>query len=161
MSRRSIGKSGGENEREIRSRRLRTGEGGPQMSIAARSSQSGEKNLSPSRWSRCRCVRSTWIRRVPRSASSKPSCRIPVPASRTSTLPSGSETSTQDVFPPYPTVSCPGVGTEPRQPQIATRIAALLALAPEDRHDADELVRMREERERGHGNLAVDAVPSG
>jgi hypothetical protein len=33
-------------------------------------------------------------------------------------------------------------------------------LAPEDRHDPDELVRVREERERGHRDLAVDAVPA-
>src|SRR4051794_18514744 len=31
-------------------------------------------------------------------------------------------------------------------------------LAPEDRHDADELVRVREERNGGHRHLALDAV---
>jgi hypothetical protein len=31
-------------------------------------------------------------------------------------------------------------------------------LAPEDRDDADELVRMRKERERGHRDVTLDAV---
>src|SRR4051812_8409496 len=31
-------------------------------------------------------------------------------------------------------------------------------LAPEDRHDADELVGMREQRERGHGDLTLHTV---
>lgn len=31
-------------------------------------------------------------------------------------------------------------------------------LAPEDRHDPDELVGMGEQRERGHGDLALDPI---
>src|SRR5256885_882277 len=81
---------------------------------------------------------------------------MPVPASRTNTLPWSVETSTQEVFPPKRTVSAPGVATEPRQPQTVTRIGT--SLAPEDRHGADELVGMREKRDRGDRYLAVDAV---
>ena len=33
-----------------------------------------------------------------------------------------------------------------------------MLLAPEDRHDPDELVGMGEQRERGHGDLALDPV---
>ena len=87
-SRRSIGKSGGEKEREMRSRRLSSGDGGPQMSSFTRSSQSGAKKRRPSRWSRCRCVSRRWRLRTPRSASSRPSRVIPVPASRTRSPPS-------------------------------------------------------------------------
>ena len=60
------------------------------------------------------------MRRVPRRTRSKPSSRIPVPASRTRAASSPSAISTQDVLPPYPTVSGPGVATEPRHPQIFT-----------------------------------------
>src|SRR6266536_2413702 len=95
------------------------------------------------------------MRWEPRSSSSRPSARMPVPASRTRKLLSSSETSTQDVFPPYSTVSGPGVGTEPRQPQIVTRISRL---PPEDRDDADELVCMCKEWEGGYFDLALDSV---
>src|SRR6266511_2266146 len=98
------------------------------------------------------------MRCEPRSRSSSPSARMPVPASSTRKPPSSSsETSTQDVSPPYSTVSGPGAGTEPRQPQTVTRIQTSI-LGPEDRDDADELVCVCEEREGGHGNLAVDPV---
>src|SRR5215212_8664994 len=82
---------------------------------------------------------------------------MPVPASRTSAVSPSSSTSTQDVLPPYVTVSGPGVGNEPRQPQtLSWRDNSLIA--PEDDDDADELVRVREQRERGHLDLALDAV---
>ena len=122
VSMRSIGKSGGENERLIRSFRVRTGERGPQRSIVVSGSKSGAKNRSPSRWSRCRCVSRRFTCFTPRSTSSLPSSRIPVPASSTNTVPSSSEISMHDVFPPQRTVSGPGVATEPRQPQILTRM---------------------------------------
>src|SRR5436190_20713369 len=154
---RSTGKSGGEKQRPTRSRRLCVGDGGPQTSSVTSSSHSGAKKRSPSRWSRCRCVRSRRMWRVPRFVSSSPRPLIPVPASRTRTLPSSSATSTHDVLPPYRTVLGPGVGTEPRQPQIVTRTPASL-LAPEDGDDADELVGVGEERERGQGDLSLDAV---
>src|SRR4249919_3656135 len=86
-----------------------------------------------------------------------PSFLIPVPASSTRTVPSASETSTQEVLPPYSTVSGPGVATEPRQPQIVTRTASS-RLAPEDRDDADELVCMGKKRESGHGDFALGTV---
>src|SRR5215211_2408661 len=98
------------------------------------------------------------MRRVPRSMSSKPRSLMPVPASNTRVVSSSRQTSTQDVFPPQRTVAGPGVGTEPRQPQIFRRTATPTLLAPEDRHDADELVGMRKERERGHGDVTIDAV---
>jgi hypothetical protein len=48
---------------------------------------------------------------------------MPLPASSTSTAPLSSTTSTHDVFPPYLTVADPGVGSEPRQPQMRNLIA--------------------------------------
>jgi hypothetical protein len=57
VSWRSIGKSGGENDRLMRSLRPCTGERGPQRSIVVLGSKSGAKNRRPSRWSRWRCVR--------------------------------------------------------------------------------------------------------
>src|SRR6187549_1575248 len=95
--------------------------------------------------------------RAPRSKSSMPSSLIPVPASSTRTVPSLSETSTHDVFPPNSTVSGPGVATEPRQPQIVTRTVSS-RLAPEDGDDADELVCMGEQRESGHRDFALGPV---
>src|ERR1051325_6150920 len=98
--------------------------------------------------------------RSPRAARSSPSSRIPVPASSTSTEPLASDTSMQDVFPPAPTVFGPGAGIEPRHPQILTRTPENL-LSPEDRDDPDEFVRLGEERKRGHGESAIDAVAAG
>src|ERR1700730_5900363 len=54
-------------------------------------------------------------------------------------------------------VSGPGVGTEPRQPQIVAR-TPLSLLTPEDRDDPDELVRVREEWERCHRDVTLDPV---
>src|ERR671925_610014 len=156
-SRRSIGKSGGEKERRIRRCRLDTGEGGPQTSTVTFGSQSGAKNRSPSRWSRCKCVSSRCSCRPPRCTNSRPSALTPVRAWRTGVVPLSRHTSTHDVFPPYSTVSGPGAGTDPRQPQIFRRTGPT-SLAPEDRHDADELVRLREERKGGDGDVTVDAV---
>jgi hypothetical protein len=74
------------------------------------------------------------------------------------TVPSSSEISMHDVLPPHWTVCGPGVGTEPRQPQILTRIAAPNLLPPEDRDDADELFGIGEEWERRHRELTLDPV---
>src|SRR4051794_17830204 len=156
-SRKSIGKSGGEKPRRIRSRRLSTGERGPHTSTVTSGSQSGAKKRRPSRWSRCRCVRKRWTWRTPRRTRSSPSARMPVPASRTSAVSPSRSTSTQEVLPPYVTVSGPGVGNEPRQPQTLSWRDNLL-VAPEDDDDADELVRVRKQRERRHLDLALDAV---
>ena len=84
----------------IRSLSPSTGERGPQRSIVVRGSNSGAKKRSPSRWSRWRCVRRSVTWRTSRAASSAPSSRMPVPASRMKTESSASEISTRDVFPP-------------------------------------------------------------
>ena len=68
----------------IRSRRPSTGDRGPQISSVTLSSHSGAKKRRPSRWSRWRWVRKRWICRVPRRTRSRPSARMPVPASSTS-----------------------------------------------------------------------------
>src|SRR4051794_31808653 len=96
------------------------------------------------------------MRRVPRATSSDPSARMPVPASRTTAISSPSLTSTQEVLPPYVTVSGPGVAIEPRQPQIFSPTDKLAS--PEDRDDADELVGVREEGKRSDLDLALDPV---
>src|SRR5262245_5153703 len=160
VSIRSIGKSGGENERRIRSLSVITGERGPQRSIVVSGSKSGAKKRRPSRWSRCRCVSRRFTCLTPSWASWAPSSRLSVPASSTKTAPSSSEISMHDVFPPHLTVCGPGVGTEPRQPQILTRMPSPNLLPPEDPDDPDELVRLGEEREGGDRDLPVDAVPA-
>jgi len=55
------------------------------------------------------------------SMRARPSPRAPVPQSNTNRVPPSVRTSTQEVFPPYRTVSGPGVGTEPRVPQKRMR----------------------------------------
>ena len=52
-----------------------------------------------------------------------------------------------------------GAGRGDRAPATPDRHAHRL-LPPEDDDDADELVRVGEERERGHRHLAVDSVPA-
>src|SRR5688572_29467184 len=151
-ARKSTGNKGGENERAIRSWRLKTGDGGPQMSIATPSIHSGAKKRRPSRWSRWRWVRNRSRCRMPRPARSSPTPRAPVPASKTRVAPFSSVTSTHEVLPPHCTVSGPGVGTEPRQPQIFSRTALL---PPPEVDDPDELVLVREERDRGNADLAL------
>src|SRR5262245_12332331 len=153
----SIGKSGGENASAIRSRRPDTGDGGPQMSSSTFGSHIGAKNRSPSRWSRCRCVRRRCTLSAPRRASSKPSSTMPVPASNTSVVPSSRETSMHEVLPPKPTVCGPGVGSEPRQPHTFTCTPAR-SLPPEDRDHPDTLVLVGEERERRHCDVTVYTV---
>ena len=74
-------------------------------------------------WSRWRCVRQMLIFCGPSSASSAPSARMPVPASRMTRDPFA-VTSTHVVLPPVRTVSGPGVAIEPRHPQILTRTAS-------------------------------------
>ena len=148
VSMRSIGKSGGENERLMRSFSAKTGERGPQRWIVVSGSKSGAKNRSPSRWSRCRCVSRRLSSFTPRSTSSMPSSRIPVPSVEDE---DGAvfqrDLDVLDVFPPQRIVCGPGVATEPRQPQILTRMTSPIPLPPEDSDDPDELVRFREERE--------------
>src|SRR5215208_4510134 len=156
-SRKSSGKSGGEKERRMRSRNPNTCERGPQISSVTRASQSGAKKRSPSRWSRWRCVRKRWIRRVPRRARSRPSARMPVPASRMRAVSSSRSTSTHEVLPPWASVSCPGTGTEPRHPQIFSCSGTPL-VAPEERDDADELVHVRKKWKRRHVDPAFHAV---
>ena len=91
----SIGKSGGENARVMRSSSECSGEGGPQMCNSVSACQNGAKNLKPSTWSRCRCVTSTC--NGASHSSCAPSRRRPVPASRMSRAPSSVRTSTRRV----------------------------------------------------------------
>src|SRR5215813_9152175 len=83
-----------------------------------------------------------WTRRTDES-SVVPRRRMPVPASRTSTVPSGPRTPTQDVLPPYRAVSGPGVASDPRVPQSVTSMSDF----PEDSHRAEEDVFLANERE--------------
>ncbi len=62
-----------------------------------------------------------WIECEPSAASSRPSPRSPVPASKMTRVPFA-DISTHVVFPPVASVSGPGVASDPRQPQIFTRI---------------------------------------
>ena len=71
------GRAAGRTNAQMRSWRLRTGDGGPQMSNVTRSSQSGAKKRSPSRWSRCRCVRRRWS--SPRAALEEVEAEAPDP----------------------------------------------------------------------------------
>src|SRR5262249_33951037 len=153
-SRKSSGNSGGEKERRIRSRRLDTGERGPLISIVTRSSQSGAKKRRPSRGARWRGVRNRWMRLVPRSSRSRPSARMPVPASRIPAVSLFVITSTQEVLPPYVAACAPGAGIDPRHPQTFRRTTSRPLAAPEDRDDADELLGVREQRKRAHLDLA-------
>src|SRR5215207_6844388 len=62
----------------------------------------------------------------PLARSARPSSRMPVPASRMISQPSAVRSSMHGVLPPYRTVACPGVGTEPRVPQkVSVRLIAL------------------------------------
>src|SRR5438093_6861093 len=69
-------------------------------------------------WSMWRCVRRTCT--VAWSGSAAPRRRIPVPASRTRTVPSSATTETHAVLPPYRTVSGPALAIDPLEPQIPT-----------------------------------------
>src|SRR5439155_1007273 len=135
-------------------------EGGPQMCSSVSRRHTGAKNASPSTWSRCRCVSSTWIVAGGCPIRATPSVRSPVPASRTIRVSSPVSTSTQDVFPPYRSVSRPGVASEPRQPQTLARTLAG-RLFPEEDHSPDELVRPGEHRKGGDRELVVAAVEAG
>src|SRR5688572_12419123 len=53
--------------------------------------------------------------------SDRPSSRMPVPASSSTSAPVGVRTSTDGVFPPYRTVDGPGLGIDPRVPQNLRR----------------------------------------
>ena len=64
----------------MRSRRLASGEAGPQITISACVRKSGAKKARPWMWSRCRWVSSRLIR-VGSSGSARPRPRMPVPAS--------------------------------------------------------------------------------
>ena len=70
----------------------------------------------------CRCVSRMWIRVTPGSTV-PPRRRIPVPASSTSSAWLRPLTSTQEVFPPYRTVSGPALGSDPLVPQRVILIA--------------------------------------
>jgi hypothetical protein len=56
-----------------------------------------------------------------RAIKARPSSRMPVPASSTTSEPLGVRTSMDGVLPPYRTVADPGVGIEPRVPQKRSR----------------------------------------
>src|SRR5262245_50579211 len=83
---------------------------------------------------------------------------MPVPASRTRAVSSSSITSTQEVLPPYFVVYGPGVGTEPRHPQIFRRIDTRDLTTPEHHDHADELVRVRKKGECADLDLSLDSV---
>src|SRR5919106_5390334 len=93
-------------------------------------------------------------------SSAEPSARMPVPESRTTRLSSWGRTSMHDVFPPYRTVSGPGVASEPREPQNLARTSGLLGSLPEHGQPADELIRAREQRHRSHLDVALIPVGS-
>ncbi len=97
----------------------------PQIRTRLPSANSGAKNGNPWMWSQC-----VWLTTRSTStgsadlASSLPRFRIPVPASKMMTRPesaSGKSTETHGVLPPYRAVAGPGVGIEPRAPQIVAR----------------------------------------
>src|SRR5215472_7299801 len=90
----------------------------------------------------CKWVNRMWMCRTD-EWSVVPRRRMPVPASRTSTVPSGPRTPTQEVLPPYRAVSGPGVASDPRVPQSVTSMSDF----PEDAHRAEEDVFLADERE--------------
>src|SRR5205814_7596995 len=67
--------------------------------------------------------------------SAFPSARMPLPASRISSVPSSPVIWTQEVLPPNPAVSEPGVGSEPRTPHIRIRISLV---PPRQRPENDD-----------------------
>src|SRR4029079_8597619 len=81
-----------------------------------------------------------------------PRVRMPVPASRMTTLPSPSVSSTQDVLPPYRTVDGPGDAIDPRHPQTRASTSGRPHLRvgvcfPERDEHAGEVVRRTEQRQ--------------
>ena len=113
-SRTRRGKSGGERYRLSRSFRVCVVEIGPQTSTRMSGSCNGAKNGSPWMWSMCRCVMRTST--CSTDSTFAPSARIPLPASRTRSLPSFPNTSTADVSPPYLAVSNPALAIDPLVP---------------------------------------------
>src|SRR5262245_54131501 len=105
-------------------------------------------------WSIWRCVSSTSTR-VSAPGSSSASGRRPVPASSTTTHPSGPVKRTHDVLPPYRAVEGPGVASEPRTPYSVTFTARSL---PEHCHGAQQLPLLADERIRCDLDLQPDAV---
>src|SRR5262245_54341326 len=105
-------------------------------------------------WSIWRCVSSTSTR-VSAPGSSSASGRRPVPASSTTTHPSGPVKRTHDVLPPYRAVEGPGVASEPRTPYSVTFTARSL---PEHCHGAQQLPLLADERIRRDLDLQPDAV---
>src|SRR5215472_1802730 len=101
----------------------------------------------------CKWVNRMWMCRTDES-SVVPRRRMPVPASRTSTVPSGPRTPTQEVLPPYRAVSGPGVASDPRVPQSVTSMSDF----PEDAHRAEEDVFLADERECRHAQMLPLAV---
>ena len=97
----------------------------PRRGSRAPGSQRGTKKPRPSRWSRCRCVRMTWIGRRGSRASSRPSSRMPgARVEHDRACRRASSSWTQDVFPPKATVSGPGAASDPRQPHTVAFIAS-------------------------------------
>src|SRR5262245_60682839 len=105
-------------------------------------------------WSIWRCVSSTSTR-VSAPGSSSASGRRPVPASSTTTHPSGPVKRTHDVLPPYRAVEGPGVASEPRTPYSVTFTARSL---PEHCHGAQQLPLLADERKRRDLDLQPDTV---
>ncbi len=158
ISRRSMGNSGGEKERLIRSRRrlrrrarapdvdrhvrrrrvarrseaLRGGRGGGASAGGGCAGRLAPGGRCPDRGSRCR-------RRARRRRRCRARPRCTRCCRRTAPSPA------------------PVSGSPPLQPQIVTRIGSL---PPEDRDHADELVCVREEREGRDRDISLDSVPA-
>src|ERR1051326_6320682 len=100
------------------------------MFSSAPGMKAGTKNGKPWMWYQCMCP----MKRCSRSGCfsvrmrCSPSSRMPVPQSRTMSVPPGDRTSTQEVLPPYLAVRGPGDAIEPRVPQKRTSNAAPLWL---------------------------------
>src|SRR5450756_79623 len=92
-------------------------------------------------WSICRWVNNMSTRRID-SGMVAARRRMPVPASRTSTVPARPTTPTHEVFPPYRAVSGPGVASEPRVPHRVTCISNF----PENHLRAEELQSLADKR---------------
>ena len=111
---------------------------------------SGRKNPSPCRWSRCRCVSrmcSSVGAVVVASRRRAAACRCRRRARARAR--SSRRTSTHDVLPPYRTVSAPGAASDPRHPQTRARISRRRRRAsslPEHRDHAVHLAGRAEQR---------------
>lgn len=159
-SRKSTGNSGGEKARRMRSRRLRTGEGGPRpprsharpTTVRRSEALRGDRDGDGSGTGGCAACRGRSARprevgyRCPRRAR---------PRFRPRARPRHRRCSRRRR-------RCRGRAWAPHpdSPRSSHERPSRLA-APEDRHDAHELVGVREQRKRRHLDLALDAVRAG